>query len=218
MSRLAITISREFGSGGGLIGEKLAEQLGFALYDRTLISMAAEESGLASFVFEGAEDEAANKLLFNLTIGGYVATGGFAQVDTPLCDRVFLAQSKTILRLGSLGGCVILGRCGNYALREAPNCLKIFIHAARAIRIRRVAEKEHISISEAESLVERADKGRSNYYEHYTDWKWGDARAFDLSLDSGSLGLDLVLKLIQTAAEAKILGLRAPDLNFRACS
>ncbi|NLL37310.1 MAG: cytidylate kinase-like family protein [Fretibacterium sp.] len=216
MKRLTITISREFGSGGRLIGEKLAKQLNFSFFDRSLLSMAAKESGLAPFIFEGAEDEAANKLLFNLAIGGYVSTGGFAQANIPLSDQVFLAQSETILRLGKEGGCVLIGRCGNYALRKELNCLKVFIYAPLAERVRHVAEREKMSLSEAEALVGKMDKGRTNYYEHYTDWRWGDARSYDLALDSFALGWDLSIKLIQTAAEAlaaklSVLHQRSPE-------
>ena len=200
---LTITISREFGSGGRWLGEKLAEALNFELYDRSLINEAAQESGLAPEVFESAEEEAANKLLFNLAISGYVSTSVFAQANVPLCDRVFAAQSRVILRLAEKGGCVIIGRCGNYILRDNPNCLKIFVCCSLPDRARRAADDLKISPSEAEALCAKTDKGRANYYEYYTDWRWGDPHSFDLTLNTSFLRLEEALALSLKAAKTR---------------
>ena len=203
MQRLTITISREFGSGGRWLGEKLAEALNFEFYDRSLITAAAQESGFAPEIFESAEDQAANKLLFNLAIGGCVSTSVFAQAHIPLCDRVFSAQSKVISRLAEKGGCVIIGRCGNYILRNDPNCLKVFVCCSLPDRARRAAGNLKISPSEAEALCAKTDKGRTNYYEYYTDWQWGDPHSFDLTLNTGFLRLEEALALLLKAAKTR---------------
>lgn len=203
MSRLVITISREFGAGGRRIGEKLSEALNVTLYDRSLISLAAKESGIAPELFEKAEDEAVNKLLFNLGIGGYVSTGFFAQANLPLSDQVFLAQSEAISRLAQKGGCVIMGRCGNYILRALPCCMNVFICGELSDRVKKISEKMKISEEEAEVLRAKTDKARANYYEHYTDWKWGDPHSFDVTVNTSRMSLDEAGELLLCAARRR---------------
>jgi hypothetical protein len=110
MSDLVITIGREFGSGGRQIGEQLAKELGIAFYDKSLIHLAVIKSGLDPITIERAEEEATSKLLFNLAIGGYVSAGIFSQVNVPISDQVYFAQSKAIEELSTQGSCVIIGR------------------------------------------------------------------------------------------------------------
>ena len=108
MRRLVVAVSREFGSGGRLLGERIAQELDLRFYDRALIALAARESGFAPEAFEDAETEAANKFLFSLSMGGGAVRDGLFWVEPPMGDRLFIAQSKVIERLAEEGGCVLV--------------------------------------------------------------------------------------------------------------
>ena len=206
MRRLVVAVSREFGSGGRLLGERIAQELDLRFYDRALIALAARESGFAPEAFEDAEAEAANKFLFSLSMGGGAVRDGLFWVEPPMGDRLFIAQSKVIERLAEEGGCVLVGRCAAYLLRRDPNCLRVFVHGEREDRLRRIVSQYGVPEAGAEDLLNRMDRGRANYYEHYTTSKWGDVHDFDLAVNTTSLGLELAAGLIRLAAEARMRG------------
>lgn len=196
MNNRIITISREFGSGGRLVGERLAAKLGIAFYDRALIQLAAGKSGLDLRMFETAEEEARNKFLFNLAIGGYVSTESFSGVTIPISDQVFFAQSKVIEELAAKESCVIIGRCASYLLRNHPGIVRVFIHADRANRLYRIVNDYGVPENEAENRLSNMDKGRKNYYEHYTNEEWGATESYDLAINTGFTGIDGAVELI----------------------
>jgi cytidylate kinase len=198
MDDLVITIGREFGSGGRQVGEKLAEELGIAFYDKSLIHLAVAKSGLDPITIEKAEEEATSRFLFYLAIGGYVSSGVFSQVNVPISDQVYFAQSKAIEELASQGSCVIIGRCANYILRDHPKCVRVFVYGTVKDRLRRIVEEYGIPREEAESKMTKMDKGRANYYQHYTDEVWGNVRSYDLAINTSFTGIDGAVKLIRT--------------------
>lgn len=208
MHRLVVAISREFGSGGRLLGERLARELGLRFYDKALIALAARESGFAPEAFEDAETEAANKFLFSLSMGGGAVRDGLFWVAPPVADQIFIAQSKAIERLAEEGGCVLVGRCGAYLLRKNPDCLKVFVYGEREDRLRRIVAQYGVPEAGAEDLLNRMDRGRANYYEHYTTSRWGAVHDFDIAVNTTSLGLDLAAGLVRAAAEARLHGTR----------
>lgn len=198
MGNLVITISREFGSGGRQVGEQLAKELGIAFYDKSLIHLAVTKSGLDPVTIEKAEEEATSKFLFNLAIGGYVSTGVFSQVNVPISDQVFFAQSKVIEELAAHGSCVIIGRCGNYILRNYPGCAKVFVYGETKDRLRRLIDEYGISEEEAEAKMAKMDKARANYYEYYTDETWGAVKSYDLAVNTSFAGVEGAVKVIKT--------------------
>ena len=193
-----ITISREFGSGGRLVGERLAEDLGFKFYDKSLIHLAAAQSGLDPATLEKAEEEATSKFLFNLAIGGYVASGVFSDVNVPICDQVFFAQSKVIEELGERGNCVIIGRCANYILRSRSDCARVFVYGKTEDRLQRIVRDYGIPQEEASAKLAKMDKARANYYEHYTDETWGSVKSYDLAVNTSFTGIDGAVGIVKT--------------------
>jgi cytidylate kinase len=198
MDNCVITISREFGSRGQTIGEQLAGELGFAFYDKSLIHLAVGKSGLDPLTIEKAEEEAANKFLFNLAIGGYASAGVFAPLSVPLSDQVFFAQSRVIEEIAEQGSCVIIGRCANYVLRNHPGRVSVFVCGEREDRVRWVMEEYGVTEAEAEARVARLDKGRANYHEHYTEQKWGFAKIYHLAVNTSFTGIDGAVRIIKT--------------------
>ncbi|MDR2174821.1 MAG: cytidylate kinase-like family protein [Synergistaceae bacterium] len=197
LDNFVITISREFGSGGRKVGEQLAGELGIAFYDKSLIHLAVGKSGLDPLTIEKAEEEASNKFLFNLAIGGYASAGVFAPLNVPLSDQVFFAQSKVIEEIAEQGSCVIIGRCANYVLRGHPCRVSVFVYGEMRDRVRRVAEEFGVTEAEAEARITRMDKGRANYHEHYTEQKWGSAKIYHLAVNTSFTGIDGAVRVIR---------------------
>ena len=157
MSNYVVSISREFGSGGRLIGKKLAASLGIPCYDRTLIQKTAEKSGLSPDFIARAEERARSRFHLNIApIGIGVPT--FTHQGIPVSHQAFFAQADVIRELAAEGPCVIVGRCSDYILGEDPACIKVFIHADMASRIDRCVAEYHIPSDNMESRIIQMDR------------------------------------------------------------
>ena len=185
-----ITISRQYGSGGRFVGRKLAEALNIPFYDKELITMAAEESGMSRELFEKADEKASNSLLYTLSMNSYLLHGMAGVPDLPLNDKVFLVQSEVIRKIADKGPCVIVGRCADYILRELPNCVNVYIYSDMEDRVARATTYYNLSADRAKEQIQKTDKKRATYYNFYTNLKWGRAGNYDLSLNSAKIGID----------------------------
>ncbi len=189
-----ITISRQYGSGGREIGQKLADKLGIPFYDNALIEKAAEESGLISAFFEDTERHAGNSLLYALYRGAHADRFGTSVLSME--DNIYLAQSKVIRKVAEEGPCVIIGRCSDYILSDMLNLVKIFIHADLDFRKERAVRIDGVDPAKAENVVLTKDKRRQNYYNFHADRKWGVAKNYHLCIDSGYCGIDCAVDVI----------------------
>ena len=195
---VVITIGRQFGSGGREIGYLIAEKLGIKCYDKELLAVAAKESGMCEKIFEAHDEKPTRSFLYSLVMDtyamGYAPTG---YVDMPIGHKLFLAQFDTIKNVAANESCVIVGRCADYALEGNPDLLSVFIHGDMDSRIKRVMEKKNISKEDdAKDLIQKTDKQRASYYNSYSSKKWGDAKTYNVSIDSGILGIDGTADLI----------------------
>ena len=127
MNNMVITIGRQYGSGGRMVGEALAERLGIPMYDKKLIELAAKESGLSEEFIRQAEQKRTSSFLYGLYLSSQ---------SLPLADQVFLAESDVIRKVAE-ESCIIVGRCADYILRDHPRHLRVFVHAPLAERLRR---------------------------------------------------------------------------------
>lgn len=185
------TIGRQFGSGGRQIGRTLAEKLGIPYYDKELLAMAAKDSGLSESLFHNADEKPTSSLLYSLVMGNYpMASGSLGFNEMPLNDQIFLIQSKTMRKVAEQGSCVLIGRCADYILRDMPEVLSIFIHAPLEERVKRVVELYNVPKDKAEDACLKNDKSRANFYNYYSDQKWGMCRSYELALDSAALGIE----------------------------
>lgn len=194
-----ITISREYGSGGREIGQKLAERLGIPFYDNEIISRAAKETGFAEAAFERAEEKATNSLLYSIAMGMNVYANqesGFAGLS--LDDRIFLAQSNVIRKVAEEGPCVIVGRCADYILKDCKNVVNIFIHASIDFRIERATKLYDLPKATAAEQVLKNDKRRANYYKYHAGDKWANMKNYDLAIRSDFGGIDHSVDIIST--------------------
>ena len=160
-----INLGRQLGSGGKEIGEKLAQQLGIAFYDKELINLASEESGLCREFFEKADEKASQSILGGL-FGSrfpFITEGAYPYNSYLSNDSLFKIQSDVIRHLAEKQSCLFVGRCADYILRDHPRCANVFVSASPEARIERLMKLHNISSEDAEELMEKADKKRSSY-------------------------------------------------------
>ena len=196
-NNMIITIGRQYGSAGLEIGKKLAEALGVQLYDKEMLKRAAKESGLCEEIFETHDEKPTNSFLYSLVMDTYslgYASSGYAEM--PFNHKVFLAQFETIKKIADEGSCVMVGRCADYALEDYKNAVHIFIYANLDKRIRRIAAKYDLTDAKAKDMIIKTDKKRASYYNYYTNKEWGNAKDYDLCLNSGKLGVEGTVKAI----------------------
>ncbi len=201
--KLIITIARQFGSAGREIGERVAEALGIPLYDKELIKDAAAKGSLNENVIRGADESAANSLLYTLAMGSnIVGTTMQFGYKMPLNDKLFILQSEVIKEYAAKGSCVIIGRCADYVLRDEANILKLFIYGDLDHRKARVAERHpEIKSSQIVDIINKTDKRRASYYNFYTGNKWGKYDNYDMAINSSTLGIDGTAKIIELLAK-----------------
>lgn len=190
MKNRVITISRQFGSGGRTIGKELAARLGIPCYDNEIIEKIAEESGFAKEYIEESSEYTSST--------GWMS-GAFIPRDRnghSLQDDLWFIQNRLIKDLASQGPCIIVGRCADYILKDTADCLKVFIHADMDHRARRIVEIYGESNVAPEKRLRDKDKKRGAYYQFYTDAKWGESTLYDITLDSGSLGIETCVDIL----------------------
>ncbi len=200
-----ITIARQYGSGGREVGMRLAEVLGIKSYDRELITMAAQKSGMSSEILNHADEKATNSLLYTLALGSSYYGAASIGTDVPINDKLFITQSQIIRDLAAEGPCIIIGRCSDYVLRTNPARFSVFIYAPIEARIRRVIERGAAKTEkEARDLISRTDKRRINYYNYYTGRKWGSPDNYNMMLDSSFLGIEGSARAIADVYREKV--------------
>ena len=197
-TNLVITIGRQFGSGGRKVGRLLAEKLDIPYYDKELLAEAAKDSGICQEIFENHDEKPTRSLLFSLVTGVQMhGDPGSMYMDMPLNHRIFLAQFDAIRRIASEGPCVIVGRCADYVLRDKPNAVSVFVKADIRQRVERAVSLYGVDPARAEETVRKADKQRASYYNYYATATWGDVNNYDLCVDTGKLGIDGTVELIE---------------------
>ena len=205
-NNLIITIGRECGSAGRMIGQKVAEALGVKCYDKELLAIAAKESGFSEELFHTHDEKPTNSFFYSLVMDNY-AMGGYhtsGYVDMPLNHKIFLAQFDTIKKLAERESCVIVGRCADYALSEYPNVVSVFIRAEEEDKLKRLSEKYGVPAEKARDVMIKTDKRRASYYNYYSNKKWGSSRSYDLCISSSAVGEDGAVDIIVAFAQAKM--------------
>lgn len=181
-----ITIAREYGSGGRLIAQKVAQKVGLVYYDNEVIDLAAREMGMDVDAIRKVAEQKSSSFMYTMSSSAF---------SLPLNDQVFVMQSKIIRHLANHDSCIIVNGCADYILEDYDDVLSIFIHAPLESRIRRVKEDYQEVHDYYKKYVTKRDKGRSNYYNYYTTKKWGHLKNFDLTINS-DLGIDEVATII----------------------
>lgn len=207
-----ITISREYGSGGRLIGKLVAESLGYDFYDKEIIDMAAQESGLSPDFIKKTEQNLSSGFLYNLLLGSsYSGTANGAPSINgtqmlPLADQVFNAERKVILDLAKKGNCVIVGRCADYILNtsdeiDSKSLLNVFIYGNLEEKLKRIENLYKEPEQAAKKTIQQIDKRRANHYNTFTEATWGDRKNYDIMINSSTAGIEETARLISEIAK-----------------
>ena len=191
-----ITISREFGAGGGEIGRRVAENLKFEYFDKALILDAAKEVNADVEKVVESDEKAPFLAGFSKAL--------FDFYNKPLNEKLFDAQRNVIRKIAEHGSCVIVGRNANAILREFDNALHVFIHADEYWRMNRLKKEKMQDVSESKILqdIANVDKIRRKYCAYFTATDFGVARYYDVCLDSSTLGIDACVDMICNLARA----------------
>ncbi|WP_367565682.1 AAA family ATPase [Lacrimispora sp.] len=202
---LVITIGRQCGSSGKIIGQRLAEELGIKCYDKELLALSAKKSGLSEELFQTHDERPTNSFLYSLVMDTYpMGMAASGHLDMPINHKLFLAQFNTIKQLAEEESCVIVGRCADYALAENPNLVSVFITASDEDRISSIKELYQIDEGKARDIMIKTDKKRSSYYNYYSDKKWGDVKSYDLCINRSAVGVEGAVRMIRSFADAKM--------------
>lgn len=177
-----VTIAREHGSAGKRVGQLVAEKLGVPCYYKELTALAAQESGLAKEFISGlnADENAVMRELY---------------LNTSAVQQAITAQEKAIRMIADQGSCVIVGRAADYVLRGREDLVRVFIHAPKEYRVKKVMEMYGDTAQEGEKSIARSDMARSTYYKSISGQDWGDPHQYELSVDS-SVGPERTAELI----------------------
>lgn len=198
MKKTIVAISRAYGAHGTTVGAKLAAKLGVPMFDKKIIDLASEKSGLSPEYIGKLEENITGSFLFNLASGAYNMHGfhGGYNYEMPMTYTAFTAQANAIQEIAKKGSSVIIGRCSDYLLREDPDCIKVFLYAEPQDRLEQCKAEFNLDDKAAEQQLRKFDRNRSNYYKNFTGENWGHVYAHDLSLNTTKVGIDGAVELI----------------------
>jgi len=198
MANLVITIGRQCGSGGHTIGKLVAQRLGLPFYDKEIVEMAAAKTKLSPEFIDNYGEYFHNGSLGHI-IGYGTRFDSSHKTGSTLTDHLHQVQSEIVLEVAEKGSCVIVGRCADHVLEGKVPTLNVFIHSDMPFKVERSIREHGLEPEKAESILKRRDKARAHHYKFYTSQKWGDAQHYDLSLDSGRLGVEHCVEIIADA-------------------
>lgn len=189
--KLIITIGRQYGSGGAEVGKKLGQKLGLDVYDKEILKMTSDESGIRESYFHLADERAGNRLLYKIVQSMIPEnTSPSLGADLVSADNLFRFQSTVIRKLAQEESCIFIGRCADHVLAGTENLVRIFIYADMDARVKRIREKGYYADEEVLKNIRRMDKERREYHRYYTGKDWENVDNYDMMLNSAKLGTD----------------------------
>ena len=196
MKPYIITIARQYGSGGKTVGKMLSDRLHIPFYNREIITMASEDSGINAVLFT---DERLKPDLITRLKSRYKGNLPLPNDSSKAYlrdDALFDYQTKIIRQLADQGPCVLIGRCADYVLKGRPDVVRVFVHADADFCLEQAMKVDSLPEEEVVRKIAEIDEYRAKYYKHHTGHDWYDARNYDISLNSGVLGFDGVVEEI----------------------
>ena len=199
---IIVTVSREAYCGGDELARMLADKTGFKFYDREIISLASQKSGIHEEHFESVEKKPTNSILYSVVMGMYSSRGAYVKLDDVLTgDKIYKVQADIIRDMAAQGNCVFVGRCSDYILRNNEKCFNIFLRGNLDDRVKRVMSEQNTSEAEAKKIVSRADKKRRSYYNYYTNREWGNINNYDIALNLSTISetdaVDVIINYLE---------------------
>lgn len=197
-----ITIGRQTGSGGHIVGKLLAEQLNIDFYDNEILEIAAKESGICEDDFKFWDEKKKFDFLGRLfSLKTPPETDFWSSSSILSGESLFKIQSDIIKNIADKKSAVFVGRAIDYILRDYSSCINIFLSANFEDRIKRISEVKNISEKEAANFIEKNEKQRSAFYNYYSDKQWGAANSYHLCLNTSILGINDTVEFIKIFVE-----------------
>ena len=198
--KTVITIARSYGSGGKTLGKLLADKMGINCYDREIIRMASDSSGINEELFGRVDEKLKKSPLFGIVRSNpYKGNGVIPPESSNFVsdDNLFNYQAQVIKELAEKESCVIIGRCADYVLKDNPNVIRLYLYAPLEDCIKRVMAQNSITEKETIKKIETIDKYRSDYYKYYTGKEWNDARNYDFCLNTTSMSYEKLIQVVE---------------------
>ena len=204
----AVAITRTCGSGGGsYIGKQLAKAFDIDLYDRKLLRLASEDSGISEELFAHADENTRKTMLYRVSERVYDGSIIPPESGNFISDEnLFNYQAKVLKELAERESYVVIGRAADYVLKDFHNLIRVYIHAPKDICIEREMKRQGIGRSQASRYIDKLDHYRESYYKYHTGRQWKRVENYDLCLDSAAIGLDNCVELIKKVIELKFDG------------
>lgn len=205
MKHVVITIARRFGSGGKAIGVALSEQLGIPCYEKEILRMASDKSGISQALFEET-DEKLKRSFLKRVMGSVPSNYTVEPSDKKFThdNNLFNIQRKIIEELANTESCIIVGKCADYVLENRKNVIKVYVDAPMSSCIRSIKERMGVGDMEAIRIINKTDKYRSDYYKYYTGGReWKNPTYYDICLNSGTLGRKKCIEIIKELYEER---------------
>lgn len=201
IQHVIITIAREYGSGGHLLGEMLSKELGIKLYDKEFIHLVAEKNGINEQYIKKNEQS-----IPSFWLKCILGKNSEQSLERSLSsdDVLFVAESKIIQELAEKGPCTIVGRCADFVLRDYPNLIKVFCYSDLRSACVRCVQEYGVSEEKAESEIKRINHNRIAHYEYYTGEKWGEPHHYNLMINTGNIDLSVACNLIKSIYKNRI--------------
>lgn len=196
---IMITISRQYGSGGHEIGEKLAKKLGIPYYDQHICEEAKKNLHMTEYDLTENEESVKRSLLYSIANGMSITIGDKYKEDNVY--RLFEEERRIIRQHASEGSCIIIGRCANCILDDYENCINIYIHAGMVKRIERIMDRYHVLPAQAREMIVKTDKRRAAFYNKFGRGSWGQREMYHMTLDSGVLGVEGTIPVIEAVVK-----------------
>lgn len=194
-NNLIITIGREFGSGGHIIGELLAEHYGIQLFDRDLLKMVSEENDIDYEELESYEERPVN-IFLSRTVNGF---------SSSLQDAIAHLEFDFIKEHADLGeSFVVVGRCAEEVLKDYDNAIKIFVLGDYEAKVLQIMNQFDLTEEEAIDMIRDVDRKRKSYHNHYCETKWGDSRNYDISINSSRFGIEGTAEFLKTYIDLRL--------------
>ena len=204
MERFVIALTRTCGSGGTTISKMLADDYGIDMYDRKLLRLASEDSGINEALFANADELTRNSLLYRVSKKLYHGELIPPESNNFTSDQnLFNYQAKVLKELAERESYICVGRACDYILKDYPNVLKVFVYAPTDVCIENEMKRQGIERKAAEKYVNSNNKFRREYYKYHTGRIWEDPYNYDLCLNTGNLTHEQAVAVIKAYVKAK---------------
>lgn len=205
MKNYVITIARGFGSGGKDVGNRLSKELGIPCYEREILDMASEQTGLNVGVFMQVDEKLRRRaILKNLQTVQTSYAVEPTEKDFVSDENLFFIQAEIIRTLAQSQSCIIVGKCADYILKDCDNVISVYVEAPRAACVEEIMRKLNVSERRAHQLIKTTDTYRANYYRYYTRGRdWTNPINYDMTLNSDRIGRENCVKIIRNYVDIR---------------